>query len=310
MAALLGVSILFSPLILRFLEHVLLRPVPALASWLTSLFGVLVFIGFLLVMHRTLPGRRMKGSRLWPGVMVTTVLWVAFASAFSIYLSFTPTYTVTYGTLAGVIITLMFFYLTGATIIYGAEVNAALNQLGLAERGSDEGLMAVGLKKRRRIQLVAIAAVLLAAATAIVGYAMRDGIEFFRSPSQLAAEPAAPGERFRLGGLVAEGTVAREGGEVRFEVTDGGAARPGRLRRHPPRPLPRGPGRHRHRPARERHLRRQRDPRQARRAVHAEGGRRRAEGAGHVPPRAGRGARELSAGCAQALRECRVNPLI
>jgi cytochrome c-type biogenesis protein CcmE len=84
--------------------------------------------------------------------------------------------------------------------------------------------MAVGLRKRRRIQLVAIAAVLLAAATAIVGYAMRDGIEFFRSPSQVAAEPPAPGERFRLGGLVAEGTVAREGGEVRFEVTDGGAA--------------------------------------------------------------------------------------
>ena len=84
--------------------------------------------------------------------------------------------------------------------------------------------MAVGLKKRRRIQLVAIAAVLLAAATGIVGYAMRDGIEFFRSPSQLAAEPPSPGERFRLGGLVAEGTVAREGGEVRFQVTDGGAS--------------------------------------------------------------------------------------
>jgi cytochrome c-type biogenesis protein CcmE len=86
--------------------------------------------------------------------------------------------------------------------------------------------MAVGLKKRRRIQLLAIAAVLLAAATAIVGYAMRDGIEFFRSPSQVAAEPPAADERFRLGGLVAEGTVARDGGEVRFEVTDGGAAIP------------------------------------------------------------------------------------
>ena len=135
-AALLGVSILFSPLILRFFEHVLLRPVPSLASWLTSLFGVLVFVAFLLVMHRTLPGRRMKGSRLWPGVIVTTVLWVAFASTFSVYLSFTPTYTVTYGTLAGVIITLMFFYLTGATIIFGAEVNAALNQLGLTQRGT------------------------------------------------------------------------------------------------------------------------------------------------------------------------------
>ena len=134
-AALLGVSIVFSPLIVRFLEEVLLFRVPLIASYLTYIFGVLVFIGFLLVMHRVLPGRHVKTSRLWPGVIVTTILWVSAASAFSIYLSFTPTYTVTYGTLAGVIITLMFFYLTGLTIIFGAEVNAALNQIGLAERG-------------------------------------------------------------------------------------------------------------------------------------------------------------------------------
>jgi membrane protein len=110
-------------------------PIPALATYSTSLFGVLVFVAFLLVMHRVLPGRHVKGSRLWPGVITTTVLWVAAASGFSIYLSYTPSYTVTYGTLAGVIITLMFFYLTGLTIIFGAEVNAALNQLGHAERG-------------------------------------------------------------------------------------------------------------------------------------------------------------------------------
>ena len=133
-AALLGVSILFSPLIQRFLEQVLMVPVPVIAQYTTYALGVLVFMGFLVIMHRVLPGRRIRGCRLWPGVWVTTLLWVAFASGFSIYLSFTPTYTVTYGTLAGVIITLMFFYLTGATIIYGAEVNAALNQLGPAER--------------------------------------------------------------------------------------------------------------------------------------------------------------------------------
>lgn len=87
--------------------------------------------------------------------------------------------------------------------------------------------MAVGLKKRRRIQLVAVCAVLLALATGIVGYAMRDGIEFFRSPSQIAEDPPRADERFRLGGLVEEGSVARgQGEEVRFTVTDGGAATP------------------------------------------------------------------------------------
>ena len=94
--------------------------------------------------------------------------------------------------------------------------------------------MAVGLKKRRRIQLVVAAAALLAVATALVGYAMRDGIEFFRSPSQVAASPVPDGERFRLGGLVAEGSVVKDGGEVRFQVTDGGAALPVVFRGIPP----------------------------------------------------------------------------
>jgi membrane protein len=129
-AALLGVTILFSPLILRFFENVLLMRIPPIASYFTYVFGVLVFIGFLMIMHRVLPGRRLKSARLWPGVLVSTFLWVTFALGFSIYLSFTPAYTVIYGTLAGVIITLMFFYLTGAVIIYGAEVNAAMNRIG------------------------------------------------------------------------------------------------------------------------------------------------------------------------------------
>lgn len=87
--------------------------------------------------------------------------------------------------------------------------------------------MAVGLKKRRRIQLVIGGAVMLLLATALVGYGLRDGIEFFRSPSQLTDHPPRVGERFRLGGLVEEGSVERgDGHEVRFTVTDGGASLP------------------------------------------------------------------------------------
>ncbi|HMQ92602.1 MAG TPA: YihY/virulence factor BrkB family protein [Amaricoccus sp.] len=127
-AVLLGVSIIFSPILLHLLRSVALVPIPPAAGYITYGFGIVVFLSFILVMHRTLPGRSMRGTHLWPGALTTTVLWVILASGFTIYLSFTPTYTVTYGTLAGVIITLMFFYLTGATIIYGAEVNAALDR--------------------------------------------------------------------------------------------------------------------------------------------------------------------------------------
>ncbi|MBS9716420.1 cytochrome c maturation protein CcmE [Pseudohalocynthiibacter aestuariivivens] len=80
------------------------------------------------------------------------------------------------------------------------------------------------LKKTRRIQVILVAVVALALSTALIGYAMRDGINFFRSPSQVVETPPVESEVFRLGGLVEEGSIERGQGEViRFRVTDGGA---------------------------------------------------------------------------------------
>ena len=83
------------------------------------------------------------------------------------------------------------------------------------------------LKKQRRIQLIAVAVVALIGSTALIGYGMRDGINFFRAPSQVMAEPPAPSEVFRIGGLVEEGTLKRgQGEQISFSVTDGGASVP------------------------------------------------------------------------------------
>jgi cytochrome c-type biogenesis protein CcmE len=78
-----------------------------------------------------------------------------------------------------------------------------------------------GLKKQRRIQIIALAVVALALSTALVGYAMRDGINFFRSPTQVVEAPPENDEVFRIGGLVEEGSITRGQGEtVTFRVTD------------------------------------------------------------------------------------------
>lgn len=83
------------------------------------------------------------------------------------------------------------------------------------------------LKKQRRIQVIALAAVALILSTALIGYAMRDGINFFRAPTQILAEPPAPSEVFRIGGLVEEGSIVRGQGEtIRFSVTDGNGVVP------------------------------------------------------------------------------------
>ncbi len=62
---------------------------------------------------------------------------------------------------------------------------------------------------------------ILGVAVGLVLFALEDTIVFFYSPTDIAEKKIAPGQRFRLGGLVAEGSVVRgEGKQVYFSVTD------------------------------------------------------------------------------------------
>ena len=76
-------------------------------------------------------------------------------------------------------------------------------------------------RKQRRSVLIGTCLAVLGVAVALVLFAMRDSIVFFYSPSEVAAMHIAPGQRFRLGGLVEMGSVVRgEGTTIRFAVTD------------------------------------------------------------------------------------------
>lgn len=76
-------------------------------------------------------------------------------------------------------------------------------------------------RKHKRLTFVIIALVLLGGAAALVLSAFEDNIVFFRSPTDIAEHKLDESRRFRLGGLVEEGSVDRSGGEtVAFRVTD------------------------------------------------------------------------------------------
>lgn len=133
-AVVMAVSIIFTPLLFQLAERWLDISLPASMGVLIFILGVVVFVLFLVALHRVLPSRAMKGRRIWPGVMVSLILWLLGAVVFSIYLSLTPTYAVTYGALTGVMVLAMFFYLTGVAIIFGAEVNAVLKLTNATDR--------------------------------------------------------------------------------------------------------------------------------------------------------------------------------
>jgi cytochrome c-type biogenesis protein CcmE len=79
-----------------------------------------------------------------------------------------------------------------------------------------------GLKKKRRIQLIIAAFVTMALSTALIGYAMKDGINLYKSPSEILADIPPPTQVLKLGGLVADGSIIRGASEeITFEITDG-----------------------------------------------------------------------------------------
>jgi cytochrome c-type biogenesis protein CcmE len=76
-------------------------------------------------------------------------------------------------------------------------------------------------RKQRRLTMIAAAGSVLAIAVGLILYALNDRIVFFQSPSDIVAGGLPDGQRIRLGGLVAEGSVQRgENAQVRFAVTD------------------------------------------------------------------------------------------
>lgn len=82
-------------------------------------------------------------------------------------------------------------------------------------------------RRRRRLLLIGLAGVVVALAVGLILYALSDRIVFFNSPTDILAAPPEAGQRIRLGGLVEEGSVLREGdGVVSFTVTDGSATIP------------------------------------------------------------------------------------
>ena len=81
---------------------------------------------FLYAAHLFLPARRQTTMSVLPGVLVTLGLWFIAGLVFSYYFSHFATYTRTYAGLAGIIASMLFFYIIGIIFLFGAEINHAV----------------------------------------------------------------------------------------------------------------------------------------------------------------------------------------
>ncbi|MEX0955450.1 MAG: cytochrome c maturation protein CcmE [Rhizobiaceae bacterium] len=76
-------------------------------------------------------------------------------------------------------------------------------------------------RRQKRLSVIAGGLAFLAVAAGLTFYALGQRTSYFYMPSDLAGATVAPGERFRLGGLVETGSIERgQGLDIRFAVTD------------------------------------------------------------------------------------------
>jgi membrane protein len=124
---------LFAQVVIGAAQEVILAAFPQLAEFIAALSSARIVpaLGLALslwVLFATLTPAEHRKTRAprWPGALFTTLWWIAVAIALPVVLRAFFTYDLTYGSLAGSMVTLLFFWLVGLGLVIGAELNAAL----------------------------------------------------------------------------------------------------------------------------------------------------------------------------------------
>lgn len=99
--------------------------------WVIS---IVVISLVLAAMYHFGPDEQFPFKEVLIGAVIATVLWQVVSLLFSFYVSNFGNYTATYGSLGGVIILLLWFFLTGLILVIGAEINAMNHKRKKAER--------------------------------------------------------------------------------------------------------------------------------------------------------------------------------
>lgn len=124
----LSLSIILGPAIWSVVTAALSLPenVSAVAGTAQDLIAIGVLSAILTVVHVWLPNHKLRLRDVAPGSILTALLWIGLANVFSIYLANLASYDVTYGSLGGIVLTLVYFQLSALIFVYGAELNAAI----------------------------------------------------------------------------------------------------------------------------------------------------------------------------------------
>ncbi|MGK3999104.1 YihY/virulence factor BrkB family protein [Sorangium sp. So ce1024] len=105
-------------------EH--LGPLGTLILWLRVPVSMLIVMAVLAALYYVLPDVEQKFRFITPGSVVAVVIWAIASLGFSFYVSRFGSYEVSYGALGGVIILLLWMWISSMAVLLGAEINAII----------------------------------------------------------------------------------------------------------------------------------------------------------------------------------------
>ncbi|MGJ9460342.1 YihY/virulence factor BrkB family protein [Oceanobacillus sp. CF4.6] len=90
---------------------------------LRYVISIIVITALLLMLYRFAPNKKIPFKHIIPGALTASILWQVISFGFSIYISNFGNYSATYGSLGGIIVLMIWFFLTGIILMIGAIVN-------------------------------------------------------------------------------------------------------------------------------------------------------------------------------------------
>ncbi len=107
-----------------------------IVRWPVALALVLVGVG---LVYYLAPTVKQRWSAVAPGAVFAVAGWLVASAGLRFYVAHFANYNATYGSIGGVILLLLWLYLTGLTLLVGAEINAEITRTAAAERGDPAG---------------------------------------------------------------------------------------------------------------------------------------------------------------------------
>lgn len=103
-------------------------------SWVKWLFTFAILTGFFALTYMVFSGRKISLKRHFPGAVFTTSVWIVFSLLFSFYIENFANYSYIYGSLAAIVLLMLWIYFCMIIFLIGGEINVTILVYKLKQR--------------------------------------------------------------------------------------------------------------------------------------------------------------------------------